>query len=60
MCHAYWFGPKFPRFQLCLNKTFCPTAPPLIHRQFKHRQRTKINRTNSFCPHTGIENGGES
>ena len=28
-----------------LNKTFCPTPPTLIHRRFKHRQKTKINKT---------------
>ena len=33
------------RFQLALNKPFCPTSPPLINRSFKHRQRTKINKT---------------
>ena len=37
------------RFQLTLNKTFCPTPPPLIQRRFKHRQRTKINKNNAFC-----------
>ena len=36
---------KIMRFQLALTKTFCPTPPPLIHRRFKHRQRTKINKT---------------
>ena len=35
---------KKMRFQLALNKTFCSTPPPLIHRRFKHRQRTKINK----------------
>ena len=53
MCHAYCFGqipgPKFPRFQLALNKIFCPTAPALAHQQFKHGQRTKIIKTNTFC-----------
>ena len=38
-------GWKNMRFQLALDKTFCPTPPPLIHRRFKHRQRTKINKT---------------
>ena len=28
-----------------LNKAFCPTPPTLIHRRFKHRQKTKINKT---------------
>ena len=42
-------GWKKIRFQLTLNKTFCPTPPPLIHRRFKHRQRTKINKNNAFC-----------
>ena len=32
-------------FQLALNKTYSLTPPPLIHRRFKHRQRTKINKT---------------
>ena len=49
MCHAYCFGlhsgwKKIP-FQLVLNKTFCPTPQPLTHRQLKHHQRTKINKT---------------
>ena len=34
MCHAYCLGqntrPKFPRFQLAQNKTFCPTQHPSI------------------------------
>ena len=49
MCHAYCFGQspgwKKMRFQLALNKTFCPTPPPFIYQQLKHRQRTKINKT---------------
>ena len=32
-------------FQLALNKTYSFTPPPLIQRRFKHRQRTKINKT---------------
>ena len=36
---------KAERFQLALDKTFCPTPPSLIHRRFKHRQRAKINKT---------------
>ena len=36
---------NFARFQLALKKTFCPTPPLLIHRRFKHRQRTKTNKT---------------
>ena len=38
-------GWKKIRFQLALNKTYSLTPPPLIHRRFKHRQRTKINKT---------------
>ena len=34
-------GWKKIRFQMALNKTFCTIQPPLIHRRFKHRQRTK-------------------
>ena len=33
------------QFHLALNKTFCPTPPPLTHRQLRHHQRTKINKT---------------
>ena len=32
------------RFQLALNKIFCPTSPPLTHRQSKHPQRAKSNK----------------
>ena len=32
------------RFQLALNKTFCPTPPPLIYRRLKHHQKTKISK----------------
>ena len=39
------------RFQLALNKTFCPTPPRLIHRRFKHRQRTKITKQCFLPPH---------
>ena len=47
---------KKTQFQLGLNKTFCPTPPPLIHRQLKYHQRSKTNKTkknNAFCfpPH---------
>ena len=57
MCHAYIglannLGWKKIRFQLPLNKTFCLTAPPLIQRRFKHRQRTKINKTMLPYKHT--------
>ena len=38
-------GWKKIRFQLALNKTYSLTPPPLIHQRFKHRQRTKINKT---------------
>ena len=37
MYHAYLL-----LIQLALNKTFCPTPPPFIHRQLKHRRRTKL------------------
>ena len=33
------------RFQLALNKTSCPTPPPLICRRLKHRQRIKNYKT---------------
>ena len=36
-------GWKKIRFQLVLNKNYSLNPPPLIHRRFKHRQRTKIN-----------------
>ena len=36
---------KKMRFQLALNKTFCPTPQPLTYRRLKHRQRTKFNKT---------------
>ena len=49
MHHVYCFSlnpsRKKMRFQLALNKTFCSTSQPLIHRQLKHCQRTKINKT---------------
>ena len=38
------------RFQLVLNKTFCPNPQPLIQRQLKQRQITKINKTMLFAP----------
>ena len=31
------------QIQLGLYKTFCPTPPPLTHKQLKHSQKTKIN-----------------
>ena len=37
-------GWKKIRFQMALNKTYSFTPPHLIHRRFKHRQRTKINK----------------
>ena len=47
--HAYCFdwnpGWKKMRFQLALNKTSCPTPPPLICRRLKHRQRIKNYKT---------------
>ena len=36
-------GWKKIRFQLVLNKNYSLNPPPLIHRRFKHHQRTKIN-----------------
>ena len=49
MCHAYSFGlnpgRKKMRFQPTLNKTLCPTPQHLTHRQLKHRQSTKTNKT---------------
>ena len=49
MNHVYYLGLnpgwKKMRFQLALNKTFCPYPQPLTHRQVKQRQRTKINKT---------------
>ena len=38
-------GWKKVRFQLTLNKTSCPTPQLIISQRFKHRQRTKINKT---------------
>ena len=38
-------GWKKIRFQLVLNKNFCPAPRPLIHRRFMYRQRTEINKT---------------
>ena len=38
-------GWKKRPFQQALNKTFCLTPPPAIHRRFKHHQKTKINKT---------------
>ena len=32
------------RFQLVLNKSFCPTPPPLIPQRLKHSQITKITK----------------
>ena len=37
------------RFQLALNKPYSLTPPPLIHRRFKHRKRTKINKAKKQC-----------
>ena len=42
---------KKMRFQLALNKTFCPNPQPLTHRQVKQRQRTKLNKTMLSDPH---------
>ena len=38
------------QFHLAINKTFCPTPPPLTHRQLKHHQRTKINKAMFSAP----------
>ena len=38
------------RFQLALNKTFCPNPQPLTHRRLKQRQKTKINKTMLSAP----------
>ena len=43
-------GWKKMRFQLGLNKTFCPYPQPLTHRQVKQWQRTKINKTMLSAP----------
>ena len=43
-------GCKKVRFQLGLNKTFCPSPQPLTHRQVKQWQRTKINKTMLSAP----------
>ena len=32
------------RYQLALNKTFCPTTPLFSHRQLNHPHKTKINK----------------
>ena len=52
MCHTYCLGEnpgwKMTRFQLPLNKTFCPTRPTLIHWRFKHRKKKK-KKSNAFC-----------
>ena len=49
MNHAYCVGLnsgwKKMRFQLALNKTFCPNPQPLTHGRLTQRQRTKINKT---------------
>ena len=34
------------QFELALNKTFCPTPPPLSYQQLKHPNKTKVN---AFC-----------
>ena len=54
MNHAYCVGLnpswKKMRYQLALNKTFCPNQQPLIQRQVKQRQRTKINKAMLSAP----------
>ena len=35
---------------MVLNKNFCPTPTPLIHRRVKHRQRTKITKQCVLSP----------
>ena len=39
------------KFQLALNKTFCPNPQPLTHGQLKQGQETKTNKTmlSAFC-----------
>ena len=54
MCHACCFGLnpgwKKIRFQLALNKTFCPTPQHLTHRQLKHSTKEqKSTKQYAFC-----------
>ena len=54
MNHAYCLnlnpGWKKMRFQLALDKTFCPNPQLLTNRQLKQRKRTKINKTMLSVP----------
>ena len=54
MNHAYYVGLnpswKKMRYQLALNKAFCPNQQPLIQRQVKQRQRKKINKAMLSAP----------
>ena len=43
-------GWKMMRFQLALNKTFCPSLQFINHQQVKQLQRTKINKTMLSAP----------
>ena len=37
-------------FHVVLNETFCATPPPLTHRQLKHHERAKNNKTMFSAP----------
>ena len=54
MNHVYYLGLnpgwKKMRFQLALNKTFCPYPQPLTCQKVKQPQRTKINKTKLSAP----------
>ena len=39
------------QFQVALNKTFCPTPPPLIHRRLKHCKKQKLTKQCFAFPH---------
>ena len=45
-------GWKKIRFEL--NKMFCPTPPPTIHRRFKHHQKTKLTKQCFWLPIIGF------
>ena len=49
-CVSLNSGWKRMRFQLALNKTFCPTPQFLTQQRLKQRQRTKINKTILSAP----------
>ena len=48
LIESVWI-PAGKRFQLALNKTFCPNPQHLTHRQVKQHQRTKINKSVLFA-----------